>query len=271
VPVIGLVQVGGQAMADRYAYLPFIGLFTMAVWGTAEWATERISQKLLAAAGILILAAFSVVTYIQISYWHDSITLWSHALAVTEGNFVAHDNLGNALVTLGRYDEALVHFQAAAAINPKDPLSQLNIGAYQLQHGQVGESIARCLKVLQLTSDRGLRANALGNLGSAYRRLGDYARAKESYEAALRLDSSNAFILIGLAVLAQRSGDLARARDDYSRAVALQPTDVGYLLLAQALEKSGHSGEAQAARQQAEKLTKDLGQAQETAQKLLSE
>ncbi len=84
VPMIGLVQVGNQAMADRYTYLPLIGFFIMTVWAVAEWASARhFSVKYVAAAGLTLLVAFSAVTRIQLGYWHDDLSLWSHALAVT--------------------------------------------------------------------------------------------------------------------------------------------------------------------------------------------
>ena len=99
VPMIGLVQVGNQAMADRYAYLPVIGLFIMIVWAATEWADARhVSMKLLAAAGLAILLALSAITRMQLSYWHDDSSLWAHALAVTQNNFVAENNFALSLI-----------------------------------------------------------------------------------------------------------------------------------------------------------------------------
>jgi tetratricopeptide (TPR) repeat protein len=259
-------------MADRYAYIPLIGLFVMAVWGFADLAPRwRASSKVLAAAAAAILAALMAVTRIQQTYWHDSVTLWSHALNVTAGNFVAEDNLGQALVTQGRYEEAVVHFRTAAQINAEDPISQLNIGFYENMQGRPQQAISRYEAVLRLTSDRQLRAHALVNLGSAYRTMGDYQRARENYAAALRLDPDSSLALMGMGLVLQRTGDLTDAVNYYSRAVASQPTDIGYLLLAQALRRSGHAQEAELATGEARRLSRDLNQAQQSVTHLLAE
>ncbi len=119
VPVIGLVQVGDQAMADRYAYIPLIGIFVMIAWGAADFADSRqigIAARVVPAACVLL--ALSVATRRQLDYWSSNYDLWTHALAVTNKNFIAQDNLGGALLLLGKPDEAYSHFQAAAEINP---------------------------------------------------------------------------------------------------------------------------------------------------------
>lgn len=272
VPVIGLVQVGVQAMADRYAYIPFLGFFVMAVWGVTELAQQqRISSKLPAAAAVAVVAVLLGLTRIQEAYWHDSVTLWSHAVSVTSGNFVAEDNLGEALVNQGKYDEAIVHFRTAAQINAGDPISQLNIGVYEKMHGRPEQAIQRYEAVLRLTSDRQLRGYALVNLGSAYRTIGDYTHARENYEAALQLVPDSPLALVGMGLVSQKTGDLSHAITYYSRAVAGRPTDVGYLLLSQALAHAGRGQEEELASGEARRLTRDLSQAQQTVNHLLSE
>jgi tetratricopeptide (TPR) repeat protein len=272
VPVIGLIQVGVQAMADRYTYIPFIGLFVMVIWGFADWAAaKQISSKVMAATAFSALAALSTITHFQESYWHDSVTLWEHAIAVTGPNFVAQDNLGGALVLQEKYEDAIQHFEYAAEINPQDPLSQLNIGVYEAQHGKLRDAMGRYQFALSRTSDPRLRANAFSNLAGAYRRLHDYARARDSYESALRLQPDNALNLIGLGIVAQKSGELTRAIDFYSKGINLGPTDVGYLLLAQALEKSARADDAKAAFAQAQTLSKDLKAATRQVSELLSD
>ena len=142
VPVIGLVQVGDQAMADRYAYIPFIGIFVMIAWGVADFANWRqigIAAPMVSAACILL--ALSVATHRQLGYWSSNYDLWTHALAVTNKNFIAQDNLGGALLLLGKPDEAYSHFQAAAEINPSDPMSRSNLGAYLQEHGHLEQAI----------------------------------------------------------------------------------------------------------------------------------
>ena len=271
VPVIGLVQVGGQAMADRYAYIPFIGLFVMTVWGIADLARERGLRKWAAATGSVIVLALCGVSYVQLGYWKDSATLWSHTLAVTRNNFVAHDNLGNALVSQGNFDEAIAQFRAAAEINPHDPLSALNIGAYDQQHGKPQDAIRQYELVLRLTTDPTLQTNAYANMGSAYRGLHDYSHAADNFQSALKINSNHPVALIGLGLLAQRSGDLVHAADYYLHAMNSQPSDVGYLLLGRALEQSGHHDQAQAAYAEAEKLSSNIDEARRSADSLLTQ
>ena len=272
VPVIGLVQIGDAGMADRYTYIPFVGLFVIVVWGLSDWATAHaISARYLAVATVLIVVAFSAVTRIQVGYWHDSVALWTHTIEVTGPNFVAQDNLGVALLAQGRPDDAIPHFRAAVEINPQDPISQLNVGLYEHQHGEIKQAIPRYLFVVRKTPDRDLQASALGNLGSAYRMLGDYTRARASYEAALRLAPDNTFDLVGLGLVEQKAGDADQAATYFHRLVELQPSDVGYLLLARSLERSGHLDQSQAASQLAQQISPDLGNAQRTASQLLAQ
>jgi protein O-mannosyl-transferase len=272
VPMIGLVQVGSQAMADRYAYLPFIGLFLMICWSAADWAEQRhISQTSLIVASLAVLLALMTVSHRAIGYWNDDMTLWSHALEVTHRNVFAEDSMGGALVNAGRIEEAIGHFRSAVEINPRDPLGHFNIGAYEQQHGQLQNAIEQYQTVLVLTSDRRLRSKAQGNAGSAYRHLGDPVRAKQNYEEALQLSPDQGTSWIGLGLLAQRSGDLPAAVDQYFRAMSVQPSAEGYLLLAHALEQSGRGNEAQAAIEEAKRLSPNFDESQRIANDLLAQ
>jgi Tfp pilus assembly protein PilF len=126
-------------------------------------------------------------------------------------------------------------------------------------------------RVLQITSNANLRSNALSGLGSAYRRQDKNSTAEHSYEDALQLAPQNAHAWIGLGLLSQKSGDFAQAASRFSHAVEIQPTDVEYLLLAQALERSGHTAEAQTASQAAQQISTDLSAAQQEATQLLAQ
>jgi protein O-mannosyl-transferase len=272
VPMIGLVQVGGQAMADRYAYLAFIGLFVAAVWGTADWAgAHGVGSKFLAIGGFAIVAALGAVTHMQENYWHDSVRLWSHAIEVTRPNFAAQDNLGVALVALGRVDESTSHFESAVEINPLDWVGQLNVGVYEQVHGQVKEAMARYRIVLQQASDQRFKVFALENLGAAYRTLGDYPLSRASYQAALELSPGDSFALVNLGIATQKAGDFSQAAEYYSRAIQIQPTDIAYLLLAQAFEQTGRPQAARAALESAQKLSPDLEKARQNMNRLLTE
>lgn len=271
VPMIGLVQVGKQAMADRYAYLPFLGLFIMACWAVGEWAQQKhISALRLAIPVLIVLAALAAATFRQLNYWSDNVTLWSHTVAITGPNAVAQDNLGGALVEENRIAEAMPHFQVAAEIDPSDPVSHLNLASYQLEQGNPQEAVKQLDTVLNLTSEPRLKATVLSNLGAAYSRMRDYPHAKKSFEEALALDPQRVQAITGLGLLAQRSGDLHEAIEQYSRAVSLEPSGLRYALLAQALEKSGRAAEAQAAYQEAARLFPDLDQLRQSVDALLS-
>ncbi len=188
VPMIGLVQVGTQAMADRYAYLPFIGLYLMICWGVADLAQQwHLPAAVLPVTSLAVLAALTFVAYRQIGYWKDNVTLWSHTVKVTNGNFVAEDNLGEALVSRGKMEEAMPHFFRAAAIFPRDPTSNLNIGAYEQVHQDFSSAIAQYKRVLSNTNNPVVRRRALMNMADAYHALGDDARARQCLEAAARL------------------------------------------------------------------------------------
>jgi tetratricopeptide (TPR) repeat protein len=147
----------------------------------------------------------------------------------------------------------------------------LNIATYLQQKGELQQAVARYQSVLDMTSDLSLRARAFSNLGSAYRSLGQYADAQQSYEAALRLVPETPHAAIGLGLLAQKSGNLSEAAREYERAAAIQPTALNYLLLAQALRRSGHAAEAQAAYQSAQQLSPDLTQTQQMVNQLLGQ
>lgn len=272
IPVIGLVQIGNQAMADRYAYIPFIGLFIMAVWGIADLARQRrISSTYLAVGATVILAAMSVQAEIQMSYWRDGAALWAHTAEVTANNFIAEDNLGNALILEGKKDEALPHFQAALRIRPSDPVSELDIGIYAQMQGHLQESMDWYRKALVDTTNPDLRAQAYTNLGSAYRMSGNHREAKQNYQSSLQLNPNATLALIGLGLVSQKTGDLDLAIQSYEKAVAIQPTDVDYLLLAQAWQLKGDANKAQEAFHRAETLTRNMENAQMAVGHLLSQ
>jgi protein O-mannosyl-transferase len=259
VPVIGLVQVGDQAMADRYAYIPLVGIFIMIAWGAADLADSRqmgFGGRMIPAACVLLAICFA--TSRQLSYWSSNYDLWTHALAVTDRNFIAQNNLGGALLLLGKPDEAYSHFQAAAEINPNDPMSHSNLGAYLQEHGKLSEAMAQYDRTISLTSDAGLLAATYSNLGAAYRKLGEDEKARDSYDQALRLNPNQSSAYLGLGELLEKQNQLDDAIHNYSKAVELRPTDVGFLLLGHALEHAGRRPEALAAYQGALKLSPDM-------------
>jgi Flp pilus assembly protein TadD len=263
VPVIGLVQVGDQAMADLYAYIPLVGIFIMIAWRIADLAdSKQIGLVVRVIPAACVLLALSFATNRQLGYWSSNYDLWTHAVAVTGRNFIAQDNLGGALLWLGKTDEAYLHFQAAAEINPLDPMSRSNLGAYLQEHGHMAEAIEKYNRVITLTSDPGLLAATYANLGAAYRKLGEDEKARTSYDQALQLNPNQYNAYLGLGELLEKQSRLDEAISNYSKAVELRPTDTGFLLLGRALERTGRRSEALAAYQAALKLSPEMPEAQ---------
>jgi tetratricopeptide (TPR) repeat protein len=273
VPMLGLVQVGAQAMADRYAYIPFIGLFLMVTWLVADWARSwRISAAWLAIPAVSYLLVLGTLTYHQVGYWHDTESFWLRTLALTENNWFAHDTLAGFLSNQGRDEEAFAHYRAALAIWPDDLPANLNIGGYEQSHGNMAAAIERYRIVALRAGDVNLRAAAYGNLGSVYRLMGDLIKAKQCFEMALRLtpDHPMPMAMIGLGLIAEKSGDLAEAVRQYSDAMRVQPTDVGFLLLAHALRQQGHGDEANTISERVARFSPNLPDAQKEVESLLT-
>ena len=258
VPMIGLVHVGNQAMADRYAYLPFVGLFIMVCWGVSELGESRgVPIVVLRSASLVVLAALAVVTHHQLGYWNDNVALWTHTLAVTDGNYIAHDNLAQLLMSEGQPDEAMKHYRAALAIYGSDPNSLLGIARYDQQHGNLQDAIARYQQMIRITPSGPGRAELLSNVGQLYLEMRDDASAQQSFEEVVAMNPQNIQGWLGLGVVAEQSGNVKAAIANYNRANTLKPLKVTYLLLAKALEESGDAAGAQAARERAKLLPRD--------------
>ena len=283
VPMIGLVQVGVQAMADRYAYLPFVGLFIMISWGVADWAKERrVPIAWQTSVSVVVLLALMAVAHRQLGYWADNITLWSRvvtlesrALRANPDNWVAENNLGHALLNTGKEDEAVQHFRAAIVINPEDPDSTMNIGAYEQRHDDFSGAIEQYEKVIAMTENTArlnapTRAQTFRNMGHAYRHMKEYEKARECYQQAVDLNPGDGESWLGLGLMAHKLGDYNTAIVAYSKALKVEALDWVYVLQAQALEKTGRNDEAREAMEKASLLSKDFQQTQQMAEKVLA-
>jgi tetratricopeptide (TPR) repeat protein len=185
IPVIGLVQVGLQSMADRYTYVPLIGIFILIAWGVPELLNRwRYRRFALASAAVGILLACIIMTYVQIGYWRNNIILYEHAIKVTSENAWAQNNLGYALSLQGKTREAIAHFQKAISINnPAD--AHYNLGIMLASQGKLDEAIYQFRESLRISPDY---AKAYNNLGSALLYQGRLDEAIASYREALRLN-----------------------------------------------------------------------------------
>ena len=221
VPVIGFIQIGTQAMADRYTYIPLIGLFIMIAWGFPEvlskWRYKRITIIPIAVAVLSILA---VTTWFQTRYWKNGITLFEHALEVTENNYVVHNNLGFALKEEGRVTEAVENYLAALRINPDFEMAHLNIGVILAGRGDNEAAIKHYKEVLRIKPDF---ITAYINLGNARLRQGRIADAFDHYSEALRLDPDSAEAYNGLGAVMIRTGRIEKAIELFQKALQIKP------------------------------------------------
>jgi len=221
VPVIGLVQVGSQAMADRYTYMPSVGISFMLTWGILYLVKrENIRKKVLFPAGVAILIFLSVLTWKQCGYWKDSIKLWNHALQVTKNNFMAHGNLGLELFNKGKTDEALIHYNKALLINPNLPVVHQDRGVAYVELGQYQKALEDFRKAVSISPDY---ADAYYNMGTTLVILTRYESAIDNFNEAIRLypSFSNAYYNRGLAY--HKIGRYRDALDDFSKDISFRP------------------------------------------------
>lgn len=226
-PVIGLIQAGEQAMADRYTYLPLIGLFIMVAWGAEEMTRGwRFRTQALGAAGIVILIALLAATRVQLAYWKSSETLFSHTIEVTQGNPVAHFNLGFALGEQSRYSEAAAQYSKAVELRPRFADAENNWGLALMSLGKPEEATEHYRAALKSEPTHAL---AHANLGEALAAQGKLEQASEHLSRALELDPTYAEAHYQLALILSRQGQAQAAVVHYREAIRLQPTLVGAL------------------------------------------
>jgi tetratricopeptide (TPR) repeat protein len=222
VPMIGLVQVGLQAHADRYMYLPLVGLSIAAAWGAADLASlRRGARQILAVAGVAAVAGLGFAAWQQVKTWRDPMTLFEQAIAVTEDNFVAHGNLAAELFLRGRTDEAEFHYREALRIRPGEPEALLGWANALAAQGRLGEALGRYEELLQHNPDD---ARAAGHYGLALLRVGRFVEARDPLERALAAHGDIAELHVGMALAASQVGDFARAVRHGREALRLDPT-----------------------------------------------
>jgi Flp pilus assembly protein TadD len=256
VPVIGLVQVSDQAMADRYTYLPLIGVFVVVVWGMSDacvyWRVPK-PTAVFFAAFMLVLCAMQ--TRVQLSYWQNSGTLFRHALAVTKNNYVAENNLGTWLASQGRITEAMDCYRESLKIMPDNVDALYDLGNAYAKTGDWDNAILNYRYALEITPDQ---ADILDNLGFALAAKRQFAEAITNFNAALKLDPDSAGAHNNLATVLFMQHRFAEASQHYREALRLTPDNPQiYANLGDTLVRLGQAGEAVKCYQQALQLKPD--------------
>ena len=271
VPMIGLITVGEQAMADRYAYLPMIGVLVAAVWMLDEIVPRVPAARwALATVALIALCLLGYRTRQQLAYWHDDETLWRYTLSVTEGNYVAHNNLALALAKKGKADETIAEFHAAMALHRYPPAQRLTLASLELESGHLRESEEDCGAVLHDFADAKTSAAAWSGIGQAQLVMRQYDQAAESYRNSLRLNPDDSVALLGSGVLALRREQLDVAVTQLARSMKGDNNDVAAVLLAQALRRGGHKAEADSIAAQVQRLSQDPHHAEIAAEQFLA-
>jgi protein O-mannosyl-transferase len=248
-PVIGIVQVGAQARADRYMYIPMVGLAIMLAWGAADLAPR--SKPLLAAAAAASLGACAIVTWNQLSFWQNSETLFQHALDVTPANYLAEHNLGSYLLEKpGRLPDSITHLRAALQLRPDYPEAMTDLASALAQSpAALSQAISLYEAAARILPDssivRGNLAQAHYDLGMSLVKQGLAADSIPQFEAALRLHPDNPEAHNNLAIALAQTGKAAEAEHHFREALRLKPdyTDA-HLNLGITLANSGRTAEA---------------------------
>ena len=221
VPVIGLVQVGAQAMADRYTYIPLVGLFVALVWSIpGEWAGSTLGRTVCTMGGGILLIACAILTWQQLRFWQDDGTLWRHALDVDERNPVAHLSLGAHLYVRGKVDDAERNFGRALELSPRYALAVNNLGISRLRQGHVEDAQILFARTLELDPNN---ASFQNNLGLALLRGGRREQAIRFFGEAIRLAPTFAEPHFNLAVVLEDQEDKAGAATAMAEGMRLDP------------------------------------------------
>ncbi|MGD0596997.1 MAG: tetratricopeptide repeat protein [Sedimentisphaerales bacterium] len=221
VPVIGFIQVGNQAMADRYSYITLTGLFIIIAWGVsdllARWKYKKI---VLASLAVLIVSTLSICTYNQLRYWRNTLTLFQHALDVTENNYIAHLQMAEFLYEQQRLDEAVTEYQKYLQIMPNDPDVLNAFGVILGRLGRHDEAVRYLIKALQIKPDF---ADAHANIGYALIIRGNLDEAAVHLAKALQLDPNSALVHYHFGNILVQSGKINEAVTHFEKALQLKP------------------------------------------------
>ena len=268
IPVIGLTQGWGSFMADRFTYVSSIGLLLAVVWGAYELTRRWRSPGVVLAVGGAVAIVFCLgLTRHQLAYWQDSETLFRHALAVTENNDVAHNNLGTALEKKGQMEEAFQHYQEAMRVKPGNVEAHNNLGVAFGRKGQMDEAVKQYQAALRLKPDH---ADARNNLGAAYDKQGQTDEAIKQYREVLRLKPEHVGAHDNLGAALGKKGQTDEAISQFQEALRLRPDYAqAHYHLGIALAKKGEMEEAIRQLQQTLRLQPDHADARNNLGALL--
>ncbi|HVO58953.1 MAG TPA: tetratricopeptide repeat protein [Dongiaceae bacterium] len=271
VPVIGIVQVGRQALADRYAYTPLIGLFVIAVWWLSENSAHFPQRReLLPAVSLTALIFFSVLTWRQTAFWKDSFTLFSHAIQVTPVNFIAENNLGEYYMQNGRIDLAYDYLYRATQERPTFGLVHYNLGITLVKMGRMEEAKREFALAVRYAQEIPEAAMAQHNLGVVLLEQGQLQAAKDEFSEALRLEPGRQSSLLARSMAEFRMADYAAAQSDLSAALAVSPDPGAFYWLGRTFEAQGNLRSAEAAYLQALTLQPEMTDAKNRLEALRS-
>jgi tetratricopeptide (TPR) repeat protein len=260
IPVIGLVQVGDQAMADRYSYVPFIGLFIIVAWGISDllagWKYRKI---LLGFSSIIVISALSVCTWLQTSCWRDSQTLFEHALKVTTRNYVAYNCLGSAYITQDKFDKAVELLHRCLQIKPNYAWAYHNLGVAYTKLKRYEQAVQACKQAIRIEPKNSW---TYYTLGVAYDKLGRYREAMEAYKNAVTVEPYYADAYYNLGLACAELGRYQDAVQAYEQAIRIRPDDAdAYCNLASAYGQLGQFQKEIDVCEQALKINPDLAEA----------
>ena len=269
VPVIGLVQVGSQSMAERYTYIPLTGIFIIIAWGVSDLVARwQYKKEGLAVASAILLSILIVATWFQVGHWTNSITLFSHAIDVTENNSIAHNNLGVALKDHGKLSEATGHYYEALRINPDYVFAHNNLGNALADQGRVSEAISHYYEALRIDHDYVLAHN---NLGNALADQGRVSEAISHYYEALRIKPDYADAYYNLGNVLTRQGKINEAISHYYKALRIKPNHArAHNNLGSAFVQHGRIFEAIKHYTEALRINPDLAKARGNLKKVLA-
>jgi tetratricopeptide (TPR) repeat protein len=262
-PMIGLVQVGAHALADRFAYIPFIGLFLGGVWLAAEVAARiSLSRTAPAAIASAVLVGYSVTTQIQIGYWRDSYSLFAHTLQVTDANPIAEGNLGSALMEMQRPDLALPHLERAIQLLPTFSTAHYDLGTLLQRQNDVARAQQEYQLALRYGSDGREAAQTHNNLGVLFNQLGRREDALAQFTAAIALNPNEQNSLVSRGLIEQEEGKLDAALQDFARASQVAPSPLAFYWQGRVLEEKGQNSAAAGAYRSVLKLAPNFGDTQ---------